>query len=146
MVISPDRPCVREWMHAGILSCALDTPIVEVARMMGDYRVHAIAVADIAHGRPWGTWHIASDVDLMAAVAAGDESTAAELAGSEAVTIPADAPLEEAAQLMSVQRLAHLVVVDEAGGFPIGIISTLDIASAYGGGQAGRRRSAHARP
>jgi CBS domain-containing protein len=124
-------------MHAGIVSCAEDTPVVEVARMMGDYRVHAIAVADLAHGRPWGTWRIVSDVDLMAAVAAGDESTAREMAGTDAVTIPADAPLEGAAQLMSAQRVAHLVVVDQAGGYPIGIISTLDIASAYGGRQPG---------
>jgi CBS domain-containing protein len=146
MVINHDRPRVHDWMHPGIVSCAEDTPVGEVARMMGDYRVHAIAVADVAHGRPWGTWRIVSDVDLMAAVAAGDEATAAELAGTEAITIPADAPLEVAAQLMSAQRVAHLVVVDQAGGFPIGIISTLDIASAYGRGQAGRASTAPGSP
>ena len=122
-------------MHAGIVSCSPDAPVSEVARMMGDHRVHAIAVAELGHGRPWGTWRIVSDMNLMAAVATGSELTAREMAATEAATVSADESLEHAAQVMSKHNVAHLVVLDSVGGYPVGIISTLDVASAYGGGE-----------
>lgn len=127
-----DHVRIRDCMHAGIFSCSPDTPLDEVARLMGEHRVHAIAVPEIGHGRPWGTWSIVSDMDLMTAVANGREATARELAQSPSPTISADAPLGTAAQLMGKHGVAHLVVIDSAGGYPIGIVSTLDVASAYG--------------
>lgn len=117
-------------MHAGILSCTPETPLGEVARMMGDHRVHAIAVADIDNGRPCG---IVSDMDVMAAAATGREPTARQAAGTEAATISASEPLDRAAQMMCERAVAHLVVLDPAGGYPVGTLSTLDLASAYGG-------------
>ena len=36
---------------------------------------------------------------------------------------------------MSEHAVAHLVVVDPEAHYPVGIISTLDVASAYGDGQ-----------
>jgi len=128
---------VRDRMHAGIVSCSPDTPLDEVARMMGDYRVHAIAIADVGHGRPWGSWRIISDMDVMAAVATGEEQTARQVASREAITVSADERLDRAAQVMSEHAVAHLVVVDPEAGYPVGIISTLDVASAYGEGQFG---------
>ena len=135
MTINFDDVYVRDCMHAGIVSCSPDTPLDEVARMMGDYRVHAIAIADLGHGRPWGTWRIVSDMDVMAAVATGVEPTACRVAAGEAVTVSADERLDRAAQLMSEHKVAHLVVVDPEANYPVGIISTLDVASAYGDGQ-----------
>jgi CBS domain-containing protein len=132
-------------MHAGIVSCSPDAPLSEVARMMADHRVHAIAVAEIGHGRPWGTWRIVSDMNVMAAVATareptGRELTAREMAETEAATVSADESLEHAAQVMSKHNVAHLVVLDSAGGYPVGIISTLDVASVYGRGERGIRQ------
>lgn len=126
---------VRECMHAGIVSCSPDTPLEEVARMMGDYRVHAIAVAELSHGRPWGAWRIVSDMDVMAAVATRQQPTAGQVAAGAAVTVSADEGLDRAAQLMSEHHVAHLVVVDPEVHYPVGIISTLDVASAYGDAQ-----------
>lgn len=135
MSISVEDIHVRDCMHAGIVSCSQDTPLDEVARMMGDYRVHAIAIADLGHGRPWGTWRIVSDMDVMAAIATGHEPAAREVAAGEAVTISAEERLGSAAQVMSEHGVAHLVVVDPEAHFPVGIISTLDVASAYGDGE-----------
>jgi CBS domain-containing protein len=112
-----DHVRVRDCMHAGIFSCSPDTPLGEVARLMGDHRVHAIAVTDLDNGRPWG---IVSDMDVMAAA-------------TEAATISAEERLDRAAQMMCEHAVAHLVVLDPAGGYPVGILSTLDVASAYGG-------------
>jgi CBS domain-containing protein len=103
--------------------------------MMSDHRVHAIAIAELGHGRPWGTWCIVSDMDVMAAVATGQQPTARQVAAGEAVTISADERLDRAAQVMSEHAVAHLVVVDPEAHYPVGIISTLDVASAYGDGQ-----------
>jgi CBS domain-containing protein len=125
---------VRDCMHAGIFSCSADTPLSEVARMMGERRVHSIAVPELGHERPWSSWSIVSDMDLMAAVASGQEGTARQLATSPSPTISADDELSEAARLMRKNAVAHLVVIDSAGGYPVGIISTLDIASAYASG------------
>jgi len=111
--------------------------------MMGDHRVHAIAVAEVSHGRPWGTWRIVSDMDVMAAVATGMECIAGNMAALETPTVVADEPLEHAAKVMSERGVAHLIVVESPGGYPVGIISTLDVATAYGsGGRRGTRESA----
>ena len=124
---------VGDCMHAGILSCPPDASFSELARAMGDHRVHAVAVADIAHGRPWGTWHIVSDMDLMAAVAEGREPTARQTAGPDSITVSSGETIEQAAALMRKEGVSHLVVLHESGGYPVGIVSTLDIAGAYGG-------------
>jgi len=135
-----DHVPVRTCMHAGIVSCPPDAPLSEVTRMMSDHRVHAIAVADIGHGRPWGAWRIVSDMNVMAAIAAGGELTARELAETEAATVCADEPLHHAAQQMTKHNVAHLIVLDAPDGYPVGIISTLDVASAHGHRRPGTGR------
>ena len=133
--MTSDQVRVGDCMHAGIVSCAADAPLSEVARIMGDHRVHAVAVADLVHGRPYGTWRLVSHMDVVAAIATGQDVLAHEVAATEAKTIPADDLLERAAQLMSEHGVSHLVVVDPSAGYPVGVISTLDVASAFGGGQ-----------
>ena len=123
-------------MHAGIVSCPPDATCTELARMMSDHRVHSVAVADIGHGRPWGTWHMVSDMDLLAALAGGRDLAARELAGTDAAAISANEPVERAAQLMVDKSVSHLVVLHAEGGYPVGVLSTLDIAAAYARPQA----------
>jgi CBS domain-containing protein len=117
-------------MHHGILSCASDAPLGEVAGVMAKNRIHAVAITDGASGRPIG---FASDLDLVTAAATGQEPTARQAACTEPVTVSADDSLVHAAQLMSEHGVHHLVVVDPAGGYPVGVLSTLDIAAAYAG-------------
>ena len=95
---------------------------------MAKNRVHAVAITEGTRGRPIG---IASDLDVVAAAASGEEPTAGQAACTEPVTVSADDSLSHAAQLMSEHGVHHLVVVDAAGGYPIGVLSTLDIAAAY---------------
>ena len=131
---------VGDWMHAGVVSCPTDASLTEVARIMSDHRVHSVAVADIEHGRPWGTWHMISDAALMQAIAGGEEMTAVQVAGPDAYTISASESIHEAARLMVDHGVSHLVVTHEAAGYPIGIISTLDVAAAHAGGRAKQDR------
>jgi CBS domain-containing protein len=93
--------------------------------------VHAVVIATPGAERPVG---VVSDLDVVAALAAGADCAAGEAAATEALMVTADEPLQSAAQLMAEHGVAHLVVVDSAGGYPVGVLSTLDIASVYANG------------
>lgn len=121
---------VRDAMHTGILTTDPSTPLDVVARLMADQRVHAVAVADPDHTRrPWG---IVSALDVAAAAAGDIDETAGEAAQTEVVTVSADAALDSAASVMVEHGLSHVIVVEPASGHPCGILSTLDVAAAYG--------------
>ena len=92
--------------------------------------MHSLAVVDIGDGRPWGVWHIIRDVDVMRAIAAGSNPNARTLASTEAVTIAVGEPIQQAARLMTERGVSHLVVLHEQSGYPVGILSTLDVACA----------------
>ena len=112
---------VRDCMHAGVLTCSADTPLVEVAGIMTKHRVHAVAVIDDKR-RPIG---VVSALDVVAAASRNEhERVTARVAtaGTEPlITISTDAPLDRAAKLMTKHRVHHLIAVDPANGYPVGI-------------------------
>jgi CBS domain-containing protein len=124
------RVRVSDCMHAGILSCAPDAPLAEVASIMCEHRVHAVAVVDRDGGRPVA---VVSDLDVVAAAASGAEASALQAAATEPLVVSARESLHRAAQLMAEHGVAHLVVLDAAGGYPVGVLSTLDVAAAFAG-------------
>ena len=118
---------VRDCMHVGVLTCSADTPLGEVAGIMTKHRVHAVAVIDDRR-RPIG---VVSALDVVAAASSGEHervTARVAVATEPLITISADAPLDRAAKLMTKHSVSHLIVVDPAGGHPVGILSTLDIA------------------
>ena len=122
---------VKDAMHTGILTTDTTTPLRLVARLMAEHHVHAVAVAEPDHvRRPWG---IVTALDVAAAASSGVEETAGEAASSEVLTVSAADALDHAASMMVEHRVSHLIVVDPASGHPCGILSTLDVAAAYGG-------------
>jgi CBS domain-containing protein len=133
-----ERATVVDAMHPGILTCAPDTPLVEVARLMSIHRVHCVAVAGVMHDANGESlvWRILSDADLAAAAAAGDLSvTAASVATDPPATAWTSDPLREAAKTMAEHKLSHLVVLSTNDGRPVGVLSTLDIAHVLAWGQ-----------
>jgi CBS domain-containing protein len=122
---------VHDVMHTGILTTDPSTPLRVVARLMAEQRVHVVAVADPDHARlPFG---MVTALDIAAAVGEDAELTAGEtVAGTEIVTVSADERLDYAAQIMAEHRLEHLMVVDAVTGHATGVLSSLDIAAAYG--------------
>ncbi len=119
-------------MHHGVLTCGPEDSLIDVAAIMANHRVHAVLISDRGGGRPLG---VVSDLDVVAAAARGDDHpTAREAAGREPLTISSDAPVQDAARLMSDRGVSHLVVVDSASGYPAGVISTLDVATIYSAG------------
>ncbi len=116
-------------MHAGVTTCAPDDSIRTVAAIMANYRVHAVVVTRRNGSRPLG---IVSDLDMVSAAAVGEAvGSALQAATTEPLTISCDESLEHAAQAMSEHAVSHLVVVDRAGGYPLGVLSTLDIAAVF---------------
>jgi CBS domain-containing protein len=115
-------------MHPGVLTCTVDDSLQDVAAIMTTHRVHAVVIASREGDRLVG---VVSDLDVVAGVAAGADLTAGQAAATETLTVSADEPLQNAAQLMSEHGVSHLVVVEGAGGYPLGVLSTLDIAAAY---------------
>jgi CBS domain-containing protein len=119
---------VRDCMHAGVLTCSADTPLVEVAGIMTKHRVHAVAVIDDTRR----LIAVVSALDVVAAAIRDEHervTARVAIAGTEPlITISTDAPLDRAAKLMTKHRVHHLVVVNPADRHPVGILSTLDIA------------------
>jgi CBS domain-containing protein len=118
---------VADVMHRGVLTCPREAPLTDVAELMARHRVHCVVVADEEAA---GLWGIVSDLDLVAAglVRELGEQTAGGSAASPVLTISADETVERAAQLMTENAAAHLVVVERSQ--PVGVLSTLDIAAA----------------
>jgi CBS domain-containing protein len=129
-----DLLTVEPFMHAGVVACDPATPLVRVARVLAQKRIHCVVVSGIDH-TPEGdrlTWGTVSDRDLMRALAdLRGGTTAGAIAATEPLTIEPSDPLDLAARLMAEHDVSHLVVVDR--GFPVGVISSLDVAAAAGG-------------
>lgn len=133
---------VAEAMHPGVMICAPDEPLIEVARAFAAHRVHAVLVEGVSgagegHGERL-VWRVLSDRDLCAAALAGVDRTAADVANTEALTIEREAPIVEAARLLTEHAVSHLIVVSD--GRPVGVLSTLDIAAAIAWGRPGPSR------
>ena len=119
---------VRDCMHPGVLTCGADDSLRDVAAIMANHRVHAVVITSRNAVRTLG---VISDLDVLAAVAGRAECTAHEAAATETLTISADAPLESAAKLMNEHGVSHVVVVDAQRRYPLGVLSSLDVAEAY---------------
>jgi len=128
---------VGEAMSRGVISCAAETPLRVVARMMATYGVHAIFVfepIDEDDETP-RLWALVSDLDLVAATQLDlDALTAGATAVTPLVSVGADSSIAEAGSLMAQYGIAHLAVTDPGTRCPIGVISTLDIARAVAAG------------
>jgi CBS domain-containing protein len=130
------RARVADVMHHGVLSCASDTPLHDVARIMAVQRVHCVVVTEpSAHGAA-PAWRVLTDLDVVAATVdeSDGERTAGEIARQPAVTVGADTPLPEAARRMVATGVSHLLVLSSSSGRPAGVLSTLDIAGVAAGG------------
>lgn len=119
---------VRDCMHHGVYTCAAGDSLREVAAIMANRRVHAVVITNGNGSRAVG---VVSDLDVVAAVAVGAHCTAAQAAATETVTVRADQTLLAAAQLMNEHAVSHVVVVDPAEDYPLGVLSSLDVAGIY---------------
>jgi CBS domain-containing protein len=67
----------------------------------------------------------------MAGIALSDQLQAGDLVPTTATTVSRIQPLRDAAQRMVEHGAAHLIVIDQVSGHPVGVLSTADILQAY---------------
>ena len=126
-----DHMTVERYMHTGVVACDSGAPLADVARILSDEGIHCVVVAgiDTTSTDSYLTWGTLTDRDLLRALDSGDTSlTAASVAATEIVTVAPSENLDRVVQLMNEHEVTHLVVVDMD--FPVGVISSLDIARA----------------
>jgi CBS domain-containing protein len=120
---------VSDAMHRGLVHCSPEASLREVAALMWEQRVHCVIVTEDP-AEATALWGVVFDSDLVAAstVRALDEQRAGGTAMKPAVTALPHDTLDDAARRMTTQGVSHLVVVDEIGKRPLGVLSTLDLA------------------
>jgi CBS domain-containing protein len=128
-----DDAKVHHAMRVGVITCRPQTKLSDVAKMMVGYDAHSVVVADVDEG---GLWGIVTSLDLAQAADRIDSLTAGEVASTDLITIPSDAPLREAAKLMDQHRISHLIAVQPEDGRPAGVISSRDLAAAVAYGRS----------
>jgi CBS domain-containing protein len=117
---------VRDAMRVGVVTCQPETMLSKVAAMMVHYDIHSVVVTDFpGKVRAWG---IVTSLDLARVPHVLDTMTAGEVASTDVITIPSDAPLKRAAELMAEHGVTHLVAVEPDTGQPAGMISARGLA------------------
>lgn len=122
-----DSARVGDCMRAGIFTCDPHASLHELAGTMASLRIHAVALR-APHGQ---RMPVITDLEVMAGLALSDQLQAGDLVAAPAITVSRIQTLREAAQLMVEHGTTHLIVLDEANGHPIGVLSTTDILQAY---------------
>jgi len=125
---------VEDVMHAGLVGCDPTASLSDVARILAEERIHCVVVHGIERTRAGErlTWGIVSDRDLIRALDASDGGlTAGALAVTAMLTVEPREQLDRAVQLMASYDVSHIVVVEND--YPVGIVSSLDVARAAGG-------------
>ncbi|HEU5320492.1 MAG TPA: CBS domain-containing protein [Methylomirabilota bacterium] len=136
----PERT-VRDVMHAGVVACAPDTPLTEVAATMRERVLSALVV--MQDGLAVG---VISQTDLVNAAFVQPYLhhwrglAARHLMTSPVVSVRPDARLGEALDLLRACRIHRVIVTEPAAGGerPVGVLSMTDVVRAVGGDDAGR--------
>lgn len=127
-----EKARVEDAMRHGVIGCPPSMPLRVVARMMATNHVHSVVIegpeVDSAGRMTERAWGIVTDLDLLRAANEVEYRTAGEVASVDIVTVEPSMPLREAAKLMADRGSSHIVVVAPLSGYPIGVLSTLDIA------------------
>jgi CBS domain-containing protein len=109
-----------------VISVTPETPVADVARVIGQRRIGAVMVLD-AHG---GVAGIVSERDIVRALATREGGIvgmrAEELMTREVVMVDPKTPVDAALRIMDEHYFRHLPVVDEAGAL-LGLVSVRDL-------------------
>jgi CBS-domain-containing membrane protein len=73
----------------------------------------------------------APETPITDVACAGDGFAASDIAATEAVTAASGDSLRDAAKLMAEHGVSHLIVLGQANGEPVGVLSSTDILAAY---------------
>ena len=133
----PVHATVGELMTARPLVVYVDTPLPEVAKLLGEHAIGGVPVVD-ATGAMVG---VITETDLLRVRATDDlwarwpGLRARHLMTSPVVTITATERPETAARLLETHGIHRLIVVDERdGSTPVGVVSSGDLVRGLSAG------------
>jgi crotonyl-CoA carboxylase/reductase len=141
-VVFEDDTRVAAILHPGVITCAPQATVEEVARLLVAYRIHAVVVID-EDERAAG---VISQTDVVLARQGRSAEELGQLRADEIMTpslihCEADTRVSEAVTTMTRRGIHRLIVTEERDGrpFPIGVVSMTDIihkmvATPAGGG------------
>lgn len=117
---------VRDVMHRKVVTCRVDTPLKDVARLLDSEKINALVVVDEG-GDLSG---LVSQTDLVKVCEQDWESLVAEdVMTSDVLTMVADIPVLAAVELMLDNQIRRVVITQ--GGLaprrPVGVLSMTDI-------------------
>jgi CBS domain-containing protein len=122
---------VRDLMHRGVITCDIQTPVKQIARMMETNDVRSIVVtAD--RGEVWG---IVSIISILKAWGKDlDKLTAEDILQPYTITVSGESSIEDAVKLMQKKRIEHLVIVHPGlVRRAVGILTVFDIIEQMAG-------------
>lgn len=130
------EPLVRDWMHAGVVTCRPGTPAAEVSDTMTAHDISALVVVD-EDGYGVG---VISRTDVVNAVYVQPYlrhwrgMTARHLMSSPVISVRAETPVEQAVALIRARKIHRVVVTEPEGDRerPIGILSVTDLVRRLG--------------
>lgn len=125
---------IRHWMTKDVVTVSIDEPMPRAAGLMKEYNIRMLPV--MKDGRIVG---VLSDRDIKRASASDastldihellyllDKLTVKRIMTPDPITIPEDRSMDEAAQIMSENKISGLPVTD-AGGNLVGIVTMSDV-------------------
>ncbi len=118
-----ERLLVRDLMSVGVATCAPDTPIIEIARLLLEKQLEAVVVLN-NEGHAIG---IISQKELVKAYTRDkhQQLTAEAIMRDGVPSVPPDIPLTAAAQIMQDQGIRVIYLMHHAGGiaYPAAVLS-----------------------
>lgn len=122
------RMSVSGAMRPGVVTCLAADGVPEIASIMVRHGIHAVVLASEHHAAPL----IVTDRELVRAALQRKEARASEIACEPVVSLPVDAPLDEAVAMMARQYVSHVLVTDRSGA-AAGIVSSFDAMAVLAG-------------
>jgi crotonyl-CoA carboxylase/reductase len=124
-VIEDDGTLVKDVMNRGVISCAPDSSLEDVAALMIQNKIHAVVVME--DEKPFG---VVTQTDMALARQGKTQEDARQITARVAMThgcatCNANDTLTEAISKMTRQRIHRLVVLEDD--FPVGVISMTDV-------------------
>jgi CBS domain-containing protein len=119
-------------MHRGVVTCGIDANAAEVAKIMLDNDVSALAVID----ERLNACGVISNTDLIRSYGKDISAiTAEDIMTTDIFTISPDTLVYEAVQLMLEQRIHQLVIVTRGGAHrrPVAIFTSGDAVALMAG-------------
>lgn len=128
---------ICDLMHRGVIFCYPEDSVPDVIKIMDQNQIRSVVVVDES-GEVWG---LISVMELLPLYGRDMSSVRAEdIMRPYTIDIQAQAPLEQAVEIMKRRKIEHLIVIDAHAGprRPIGILTTHDILQYMSGLKFGR--------